>query len=187
MGYLIDILIGVAGSLVAAELWARADLMAQWLVRGAVRRLPRNKRERRLEEWLADLHDVPSAFGKLSWAIGCHWAATVANGLRATAQKRKRQRKRQGRRKRLGARIDLIEASGAPSGSAIDLFLPVEHWRAIDRGAIKFGCSPETYLQAVVYVEIEDQQRKLKHAWFKNTLLRRFTIPKLPRDPQDHP
>jgi len=88
MGYLIDILIGAAGSLVAAELWARADPFARLLIRAAVRRLPTEERERRLQEWLADLHDMPSALGKLSWAVGCHWAATVANA-RARRARRK--------------------------------------------------------------------------------------------------
>jgi hypothetical protein len=79
MGYLIDIMIGAAGSLVAAELWSHADLTAQWLIRKAVRRLPAEHQERRREEWLADLHDMPGVLRKLLWAAGCHWAATVAN------------------------------------------------------------------------------------------------------------
>lgn len=79
MGYLIDILIGAGGSLIAKELWSNADPVSQWLVRKAVQRLPIEERERRLEEWAADVHDMPSAFGKLSWAVGCHWAATIAN------------------------------------------------------------------------------------------------------------
>jgi hypothetical protein len=79
MGYLVDILVGTAGSLVAAELWSNSDVAAKWLIRGAVRRLPRGERERRSEEWLADLREMPGALRKLSWAVGCHWAATVSN------------------------------------------------------------------------------------------------------------
>jgi hypothetical protein len=79
MGYLIDILIGAAASLVAKELWSDADPASQLLVRKAVQRLPEEDRERFGEEWLADLHDVPGAFGKLLWASGCHWAATLVN------------------------------------------------------------------------------------------------------------
>jgi hypothetical protein len=78
MGYLIDILIGAAGSLLAAELWSQSDAVARWLIQKAVGRLPVDDRERRREEWLADLVDMPGAFRKLLWALGCHWAATVA-------------------------------------------------------------------------------------------------------------
>jgi hypothetical protein len=42
-------------------------------------RLRAEQQERRREEWLADLHDVPGALGKLLWAVDCHRAATVIN------------------------------------------------------------------------------------------------------------
>jgi hypothetical protein len=79
MGYVTDILIGAAGSLVAAEIYVHAERIARWLTKKAVARLPPEDRERRLEEWTADLEDMPGAVTKLSWAVGCHWAATAAN------------------------------------------------------------------------------------------------------------
>jgi hypothetical protein len=79
MGYLTDILMGAAGSFVAAEIYVHAECIAHWLTKKAAARLSPEDRERRLEEWTADLEDMPGAVTKLSWAIGCHWAATVAN------------------------------------------------------------------------------------------------------------
>lgn len=79
MGYLVEILLGAAGSLVAAEIWSHSELMARWLVRKAVQRLPAEDQARCEEEWLADLQDMPGALRKLSWAGGCHWSATVTN------------------------------------------------------------------------------------------------------------
>jgi hypothetical protein len=80
MGYLIDIAVGAAGSLLAAEVYVHAEPVARWLIRKAAARVPERDRERRQEEWLADLNDMPGAVQKLLWGVGCHWAATVANG-----------------------------------------------------------------------------------------------------------
>jgi hypothetical protein len=173
MGYLIDILIGAAGVLVAKELWAGADSASQWLVRKAVQRLPRSKRERRLSEWLADLDDMPSALAKLSWAVGCHWAATVANVhcWRVAVQKRERQEMR----RRLAVRVDRLKAAYSETPSAlvheIEILLPPEMMCAIELGAIKYGCSPEVYVQALVLEAVYLQRRKLIFARVKNTLL----------------
>src|SRR6266849_4620298 len=160
MGYLrIDILI--------------ADAASQWLVRKAAQRLPRSKRERRLVEWLADLHDMPSAFAKLSWAVGCHWAATVANvhSWRAAVQKRERQEKR----RRMAARVDRLKAAYSETPSAlvheIEILFPPEMMCAIELGAIKYGCSAEIYVQAMVQEALYIQSRKLVFARVKNTLL----------------
>jgi hypothetical protein len=80
MGYLIELLIGVGGSLLAAEAFAHADPVSRWLVNRAAARLSdEGERERRREEWLADLNDMPGAMRKLLWCMGCHWAAIVAN------------------------------------------------------------------------------------------------------------
>jgi hypothetical protein len=79
MGYLRDLMIGAAGSLIAAEAYVHAHRLARWIVERAIARLPAEERERRREEWLADLNDMIGMFEKLLWALGCYWAATVTN------------------------------------------------------------------------------------------------------------
>jgi hypothetical protein len=115
MGYLIEILVGAAGSLVAAEVYIHAQPTARWLVRMAAARLPSNKRQRSQEEWLADLDDLPGAAQKLWWAAGCHWAATVTNARiwSLRRQERKTQEaKMQMFRQEVLAEIVRLEASG---------------------------------------------------------------------------
>ena len=79
MGYLRDLVVGAVASLLAAEVYVYADPVARWIVGKAAKRLPADDRDRRHEEWLADLNDMPGAVGKLLWALGCHWAAAVTN------------------------------------------------------------------------------------------------------------
>jgi hypothetical protein len=79
MGYLRDLVIGAAGSLIAAEAYVHADPLARWIIERAIARLPIEEREGRHEEWLADLNDMTGVIEKLFWALGCHWAATVTN------------------------------------------------------------------------------------------------------------
>ncbi len=166
MGYLIDILVGAAGALVAKELWEDADATSQWLVRKAVQRLPRSRRKRCLDEWLADLHDMPGTLAKLSWAVGCHRAATVTNVQRWRAAVERR--KLQETRKRLAARIDLLKAAYSETSSAladeIEVIFTPEEMRVIELGAIKYGCSPGIYVQAVVLDSLYLQRWKMKFA-----------------------
>ena len=80
MGYLIELLVGAAGSVLAAEVLANAEPASRWLViRAAARLSDEGERERRREEWLADLNDMPGATAKLLWSFGCHCAVIVAN------------------------------------------------------------------------------------------------------------
>src|SRR5262249_11690562 len=49
--------------------------------------------QRRFEEWSADMQDTPGALRKLSWALGCYWAANIARrrarrALRKTGHER---------------------------------------------------------------------------------------------------
>jgi hypothetical protein len=83
MGYLRDLVVGAVASLLAAEVYVYADPVARWIVGKAAKRLLADDRDRRHEEWLADLNDMPGAVGKLLWALGCHWAATVTNVRRS--------------------------------------------------------------------------------------------------------
>jgi hypothetical protein len=83
MGYLTELLVGAAGSLIAAEVWVHADPASRWLIKRAVRRLPEDQQERRLEEWLAGLDEFPGAIRKLLHAFGC-WTGAPAVGQAAS-------------------------------------------------------------------------------------------------------
>jgi two-component sensor histidine kinase len=76
MGFLIDILIGMAGRILTGELGAHVEPMARWIIEKAVQRLPAENRKRFREEWLAHLEEVPSAVRKLWHAFGCYLCAT---------------------------------------------------------------------------------------------------------------
>jgi hypothetical protein len=91
VGYLIDVAIGAAGSLLAAEIWSHAEPLARWLVRRAVRRLPEAQRERRQEEWLAHLEETPGAVRKLLHGVGC-WSGAPAVGRAVAGRVRQRAR-----------------------------------------------------------------------------------------------
>src|SRR5260370_42159638 len=77
MGYLIDIVVGTAGSLLAAEIYCRADPVSRGWIRRAVARLPAEQRALREEEWFAHLQETPGAVGKLLHGIGC-WSGAPA-------------------------------------------------------------------------------------------------------------
>jgi hypothetical protein len=73
--YVIAILLGILGSLIAAELYASAPRLSIFLINRAVFRLPEQDRERRREEWLADLDDYCGNLRKLPHAAGCYFYA----------------------------------------------------------------------------------------------------------------
>lgn len=92
MGYVSDLILGIVGNLIAAELYVHADPIARWIVSRSVTRLPADERERRLEEWLADLNDRPG-LGKLAWALGCVWTASTTHaGVWRAGRQRNAQR-----------------------------------------------------------------------------------------------
>ncbi len=74
MGYVTDILIGAAGSLVAAEIYVHAERMARWLTKKAAARLS----SRGLEEWMADLEDMPGAVSCEVGHGGALWVALTS-------------------------------------------------------------------------------------------------------------
>jgi hypothetical protein len=79
MGNVITILLGVVASLIADGIlvlgkplgkWV-TKLLGRWIINKSVERLPEGERDRRREEWLADLNDIEGLFGKLRHALSC--------------------------------------------------------------------------------------------------------------------
>lgn len=68
-------LVGVAGSLIASELYDRAPTFARWILMRACMRLPKQSRDRYSEEWLSHLAECQGKVGKLLHAIGCFRAS----------------------------------------------------------------------------------------------------------------
>jgi hypothetical protein len=160
MGYLINILVGAIGSLLAAEVWASKDRASQWLVQKAVDRLPVEEHVRRRDEWLSDLHDMPGAFQKLSWAVGCHWAVTVANARhwRLAAQERRSQKLRRQilaeieREKVLDLHTDFV---------CVEVEFGSDEWLGIEQMAREIGCSVDSLLPALVHIGIRNDRKNL--------------------------
>jgi len=59
MAALVTLALAVVGILMADEIKAWLPTVTQWLLNFAVKRLPEAERERRLEEWSADLRSFP--------------------------------------------------------------------------------------------------------------------------------
>jgi hypothetical protein len=69
-------IVGIAGNLLASELYDRAPSLARWLIDCAVARLPESERERCREEWYADNNAWPGGkLGKVRHAAGCWFGA----------------------------------------------------------------------------------------------------------------
>jgi hypothetical protein len=79
--------LSVLASLLAAEIYMTAPLLAKWLVRWHARRLPSDLAERMLEEMTADLESYPGHLGKLLFAVGL-LAGGGANALRRAHRER---------------------------------------------------------------------------------------------------
>lgn len=89
MEYLIAIVLGAVGSLIAAEIWANGPALSEWLISRAVARLPEHERARFMEEWLANNSDFAGNIQKIVHAIKC-WSgassvARVLSQLKKTA------------------------------------------------------------------------------------------------------
>jgi hypothetical protein len=76
LGALINLVLGVIGSLLAAEVWAHLPKLAELVARLAVKLLPRTKRQRFEEEWLAELGQFPGRIDRMIWASGLFIAAS---------------------------------------------------------------------------------------------------------------
>jgi hypothetical protein len=73
MEYVIAIFFGIVGSLLAAEFYSCAPVLARRIIDRAAQRLPEGERERYAEEWLADLEAFPGNLWKLKYAVGCFY------------------------------------------------------------------------------------------------------------------
>jgi hypothetical protein len=73
-----EIAIGAIGSLIAAEAYMWVPALSVGIVRLAASRLPRMS-DRMLEEWLADLQEIPGHFGKVAFAfsLAVRWRGIV--------------------------------------------------------------------------------------------------------------
>lgn len=76
---------GIAGNMLANELYDQAPSFARWLIDRAVMQLPDDQRDRYREEWLAHLDELPGSLGKLCHAFDCSLRAARRV---ATEQKR---------------------------------------------------------------------------------------------------
>lgn len=83
MANLTEVVVGVLGSLLAAEVVAYAPGITRWLVSRAVRKLPEKDQARFSEEWLAHADYLPGSISKLRHGLGCYLrAARSINRLR---------------------------------------------------------------------------------------------------------
>ncbi len=71
MDFLTAIVVGTVGSLIVAEMRANSRSVAEWLIKLAVKRLPRPEQARFREEWLAHLAYCPGSLTKLWHSVGC--------------------------------------------------------------------------------------------------------------------
>jgi hypothetical protein len=177
MEHLIEILVGVATGLVAAEIYAHAEPAARWLVRMAAARLPNDERERRQEEWLADLDNMPGAIEKLGWGAGCHWAATLANTriwMLRTEERRYERLKRRVRAEivRLGAVGHFDAQDGGIESISLDDW-PDELLDRLELLASELGCSVEMCVAAVAHIALRDLWKQ-PYLRAENALLRYF-------------
>ena len=70
-----SVVIGVAGNLIASEIYDRSPSIARWLISRAAARLPKSEIARRKEEWLAHMEECPGKLGQLIHAVGCFRAS----------------------------------------------------------------------------------------------------------------
>jgi hypothetical protein len=75
MASLTEVALGVAASLIAAEIVARAPDITRWLIGHAVRKLHPKDRERFSEEWLAHAEELLGSIGKIRHGLACYLRA----------------------------------------------------------------------------------------------------------------
>ena len=72
---IIAIAVGIIASLIANDITANVDRICYWLIRKAVRRIPKNKQSRFEEEWSADLYETSGVIPKIITTSGFFVAA----------------------------------------------------------------------------------------------------------------
>ena len=87
MEYVTPLLVGIVGSLVAAELYARLPQVARLLIDYAIQKIPNGHRMRFKEEWLSHLEECQGNLEKLQHGYGCYvGAAAIALALHNVPQ-----------------------------------------------------------------------------------------------------
>ena len=76
-------IMGIAGNMIASELYDSSPSLARWLISQAAECLPQHERSRRDEEWLADNNDCPGKVGKIVHALGYFVACYRMSQLKA--------------------------------------------------------------------------------------------------------
>ncbi len=77
---IMELVIGVVGSLIAAEAYVWAPALSAWMIRMAAARLPRMN-DRMQEQWEADLQEIPGHLAKIAFAAGLivRWRSIVGS------------------------------------------------------------------------------------------------------------
>jgi hypothetical protein len=90
MSVIFTIALGVAGSVIAAELLGVCPLITNWLIMRAARRMPRDHSERYLAEWQAEIDYMRLRCGNLSillWAVAVYITSIrLASELRGASE-----------------------------------------------------------------------------------------------------
>lgn len=92
MEHLAALVLAVVGGIVVVELYAWLPSVTTWLTRRAARLVPRNDRERCLEEWQADLDTLPLSLAKVLRCCDLFRAAIVLRGTDVVATLRELRR-----------------------------------------------------------------------------------------------
>jgi len=91
IGVVLATFIGLAiiTAFIEAETVGYADWLPGWLLHRAAKKLPDGERDRWLEEWLADLNQLPKApITRLGWALMSSWKSfALARAIRPTQRR----------------------------------------------------------------------------------------------------
>lgn len=63
MGLLTNALAAIAASIIGRQIYDLGPGVSAWIIKCAAKRLPRNEQDRRQEEWLAHLNEMPGLAG----------------------------------------------------------------------------------------------------------------------------
>ena len=86
MEYLIGLLLGITGNLIAYDISTRYKKWCRALIESACKRLPEHQQAARMDEWLAHLNDTDGLYQCFRHAIGCWFAVPSLAANAPTAQ-----------------------------------------------------------------------------------------------------